>query len=679
MPENALARETSPYLLQHKDNPVQWLPWGEEAFARARAEDKPVLLSIGYAACHWCHVMAHESFESPAIAALMNAHFINVKVDREERPDVDRLYMDALHALGEQGGWPLTMFLGPDGRPFWGGTYFPPESRYGRPGFPHLLTEISRIWREERQKAEANSHALAEALKPDPSATGGGALSRDLLTEAARAVAQAVDRQHGGLKGAPKFPQVSIFEFLRRMALRQADDALLAPVRVTLDNICQGGIYDHLAGGFARYSVDARWLVPHFEKMLYDNAQLVGLLTRMWQATRSELYRRRVEETVAFVLSEMRAPEGGFASSYDADSEGEEGKFYVWRAEEIETLVAPEDRDLFRSVYDVTPAGNWEGHTILNRLGAMQLLDEAMEKRLARARAVLRLHRADRVPPGFDDKLLADWNGLMVAALAEAGLVFDRPDWIETAREAFADVLKHLWDGERLHHAYRAGVVRNLASADDYANLITAALALFEATGDRAVLERASALARAMERHLWDSAHGGFYFSSDAAGLMVRQRHAHDDATPNANGTILSNYARLALLDGNSGWSQKAEATHRAFARAAAGNPFAFAGFLSGFDDVTGLVQAVVVGDPALAETKALERGVLETALPSRLLIRVDGSTPLPQGHIAADKPFEPDRATLYLCIGQTCSLPIRRPDEIPSALAAFGLSKRSA
>ena len=674
MPENALARETSPYLLQHKDNPVHWLPWGDEAFARARAEDKPILLSIGYAACHWCHVMAHESFENPRIAALMNADFVNVKVDREERPDVDKLYMEALHALGEQGGWPLTMFLDPEGRPFWGGTYFPPESRYGRPGFPHLLSEVARIWRDERQKAESNISALAEALQPDPAAAAGGALSETLLGEAAAAIARAVDSHHGGLKGAPKFPQVSIFDFLRRMALRRSDPRLLDPVRMTLDNLCQGGIYDHLGGGFSRYSVDARWLVPHFEKMLYDNAQLVTLLTRMWQATRSELYRRRVAETVAFVLDEMQAPDGGFAASYDADSEGEEGKFYVWSEAEIDSLLPLGDLALFKSVYEVTPAGNWEGHTILNRLGSMALLEEADEERLARSRAILRLRRAVRVPPGFDDKLLADWNGLMIQALAEAGLVFERPDWIEAGRKAFGDVLRHLWDGDTLRHAYRAGVVRNLASADDYANLIAAALSLHEATGEASLLEQATALARALERHHWDGAHGGFYFASDAAGLMLRQRSAHDDATPNANGTMLSNYVRLGLLTGEPGWTEKAEATHRAFARAAAGNPFAFASFLSGFDDLIGLVQAIVVGDPALPATRTLERAVLETALPSRILIRVHGTDELPQGHAAAGKSFERHRPALYVCVGQTCSLPVHEPGELPLALATIGL-----
>ncbi|HKQ95011.1 MAG TPA: thioredoxin domain-containing protein, partial [Aestuariivirgaceae bacterium] len=415
MTANRLANETSPYLLQHRDNPVDWMPWGKEAFDRARSEDRPVLLSIGYAACHWCHVMAHESFEDPETAVLMNAGFVCIKVDREERPDVDKIYMDALHALGEQGGWPLTMFLKPDAAPFWGGTYFPKESKFGRPSFAYVLQEIARIWRDERDKADANGRALANALKQSPVASA-AELTVDTLTGAADALLAAVDGVHGGLAGAPKFPQTSIFEFLWRRHLATGRPDLGQAVIVTLTNLCQGGIYDHLGGGFSRYAVDHRWLVPHFEKMLYDNALLVSLLAHIYKVTREPLFRIRIEETVGWLLTEMRAG-GAFAASYDADSEGEEGKYYVWSETELRSHLDPSVFDLFARVYDVTPDGNWEGHTILNRLRAKTLLTPSEENILSEARQLLRGRRALRSPPGFDDKVLADWNGLAISAL----------------------------------------------------------------------------------------------------------------------------------------------------------------------------------------------------------------------------------------------------------------------
>jgi uncharacterized protein YyaL (SSP411 family) len=678
MTRNTLGLETSPYLLQHKDNPVHWLPWGEAAFQRAQAEDKPILLSVGYAACHWCHVMAHESFEDEATATLMNQHFVNVKVDREERPEVDKIYMDALHALGEQGGWPLTMFLTPQGEPFWGGTYFPKDSRYGRPSFRHVLSEIARIWREERQRVEANSRAIGAALKPDPSAGSGTSLSRALLEEAARTLTRAIDPTAGGLKGAPKFPQVAIFDFLRRMGLHLHDATILGSITVTLNNICQGGIYDHLGGGFARYSVDARWLVPHFEKMLYDNAQLLTLLARHWQATRLDLYRERAEETVDWLLAEMRAPDGGFASSYDADSEGEEGRFYVWTESEVDVVLPDAERELFKRVYDVTPGGNWEGHTILNRLSSMAPLAPENEVLLASSRARLRKHRADRVRPGFDDKVLADWNGLAISALAEAGLIFGRPAWIDVAAQTFDEVLTLLWDGEVLHHSYRAAGVRNLATADGYANLTAAALQLLEATGNGTYGARARALVQALERDHWDGEHGGFHFSSRRArNLILRQRYAHDDATPNANATMLANYVRLALLTGDERHRRQAQAIHDAFAGHVAGNPFAHASFLSAFDDLTGLVQVVLTGPSNDSRTMELRRAILDQPFPSRLLLQVEDPARLRAGHPAAGKRTADGRPALYLCRGEACSLPVTQASAIAEALRILDGSPR--
>ena len=436
MSENRLARETSPYLLQHKDNPVHWRAWGPEALAEAKQTGKPILLSVGYAACHWCHVMAHESFEDAAIAGVMNELFVNIKVDREERPDIDAIYMRALHALGEQGGWPLTMFLDSDARPFWGGTYFPPTPRYGRPGFSQVLREVARVYREEAEKVAHNTGLLVDTLKERAAAshTGTPEIGDPLLADLTRRMVSAVDPRYGGLSGAPKFPQWNFFWLLWRGAIRYGHEAARHAVDNTLTHICQGGIYDHLGGGFARYSVDDRWLVPHFEKMLYDNALLVDLMCEAYRETGKELYARRIDETIGWLLREMVAEGGGFAASLDADSEGEEGKFYVWTLREIEEVLGEADARVFAEAYDVSEAGNWEGHTILNRLKNPVLRAPTDEKALAHMRLKLLAHRAKRIRPGWDDKVLADWNGLMIAALAHAARLFDRPEWLNGSR-----------------------------------------------------------------------------------------------------------------------------------------------------------------------------------------------------------------------------------------------------
>ncbi|MEZ5828084.1 MAG: thioredoxin domain-containing protein [Hyphomicrobiales bacterium] len=394
-PGNQLGAETSPYLLQHKDNPVHWRPWGPEALAEAKAANKPILLSVGYAACHWCHVMAHESFEDEDTARVMNDLFVNIKVDREERPDVDAIYMGALHQLGEQGGWPLTMFLTPDAEPFWGGTYFPKEDRFGRPAFVRVLNEVARIYRDEHGKVRQNADYLKEKLAPQPGAAATTALNDAILFDLARRFLGAVDPVHGGIRGAPKFPQTQFFEFLWRASLRYGLQSFHEAVDLTLTHIAQGGIYDHLGGGFARYSVDERWLVPHFEKMLYDNALLLDLMTESWRETKSPLYAQRIDETIGWLLREMKS-EGAFAASLDADSEDEEGKFYVWSLAEIEEVLGKDDAKLFAEIYDVTPEGNFEGHTILNRLDALDLRDAETEARLAAMRAKLFERRPSR-------------------------------------------------------------------------------------------------------------------------------------------------------------------------------------------------------------------------------------------------------------------------------------------
>ncbi len=488
--DNQLVREQSPYLLQHKDNPVHWLPWGKEAFSRATHEDKPILLSVGYAACHWCHVMAHESFEDHETADLMNRNFINVKVDREERPEVDKIYMDALHRLGEQGGWPLTMFLRPDGVPFWGGTYFPPEPRYGRPSFRHVLAEIARIWREERHKVDGNSQAILDALRHPQQSGPAAELSSVVFDRAARALCEATDLTHGGLRGAPKFPQASIYEFLWRQHLATGEPRYAQAVKATLLNLCQGGIYDHLAGGFSRYSVDHLWLVPHFEKMLYDNALIVSLLCKVAAAEDAPLFRTRIDETIAWLLTEMRTAAGTFAASYDADSEGEEGRYYVWTYLQVAETLLPEASEVFCRIYDVTPEGNWEGKNILNRLRFPSPLDDNTEQSLKTSRGQLLAKRRERPQPGFDDKSLVDWNGLAISALADAALLFDNREWLSEAEKAFASLLEHHWPQGELHHSYRNRVLRTPATADDYANIVASALTLYTVTASQTISPR---------------------------------------------------------------------------------------------------------------------------------------------------------------------------------------------
>ncbi|MEX2408942.1 MAG: thioredoxin domain-containing protein, partial [Rhodovibrionaceae bacterium] len=603
MPENRLAAETSPYLLQHKENPVAWYPWGEEAFAKARAEDKPILLSVGYAACHWCHVMAHESFESEEVAALMNDRFVNVKVDREERPDLDAIYQNALALLGEQGGWPLTMFLTPKGEPFWGGTYFPPEPRYGRPGFPQVLEGLSAAYKEKPEDVGKNVAAIQEALeKLSAPAPGEGEIAPELTDQIAERILREFDPVNGGIGSAPKFPQPSLMKQILRAWRRTGQPPFKSAADLTLRKLCQGGIYDHLGGGFARYTVDARWLIPHFEKMLYDNAQILDLLTWGWQDSGNPLFEQRARETVDWLEREMiakdenGAPSGAYAASYDADSEGEEGKFYVWSEAEIDTLLGG-DAAVFKQLYDVTPGGNWEGKTILNRLNAPDLAEPETEASLAACRKILYEARAKRVWPGWDDKVLADWNGLAIAALARAAPVFDAPEWLSAAERVFAFVTQKLAEGDRLFHAWRRGQRQHAAMLEDYANMIEAALALFEATGEARYLDRAEAWTAVLDAQFRDDENGGYFqTAADAENLIVRSKSAADNAVPAGNGSMLGNLARLYYLTGKDAYRERAETLVKAFSGELNRNFFPLSTFLNGNELLQAAVQVAIVG-----------------------------------------------------------------------------------
>ena len=667
---NRLAEETSPYLLQHADNPVHWQPWGKEALARAKAENKPILLSIGYAACHWCHVMAHESFENDAIAALMNRYFVNVKVDREERPDIDTIYMQALHMMGQQGGWPLTMFLTPDGEPFWGGTYFPPTGRWGRPGFSDVLEGLAKVWRETPEKADEAADSLRDRIRGLGRAEAGAHIPVAVNDEAAHRIAGQFDMKEGGLGTAPKFPNPSVLELLWRAWLRNGDEAARDAVLLTLDKMSQGGIYDHLGGGYARYSTDARWLVPHFEKMLYDNAQLLDLLVAAWKETANPLYEARIRETVGWVLREMIADGGGFAATLDADSEGEEGRFYVWTAEEIDAALGP-DAALFKAAYDVSADGNWEGKAILHRNHDAGPFDADHEARLAQCRETLLALRAGRVRPGWDDKVLADWNGLMIAALANAAAVFGEPGWLAAAGTAYRFVAETMQADGRLFHAHRDGRTKHAATLDDYAAMARAALALHEATGDAACLARAEAWVAALDAHYWDADGGGYFLTADdAEALIVRTKSADDDATPSGNGLAADLLARLALITGEARYRDRADALIAAFSGQIGRNFFPLATLMNASEMLQQGAQVAIAGERGSDDTAALLDAAFRAPAVARVIAVAEPGTELPPSHPAHGKGQVDGKAAAYVCVGQTCSLPVTDADGLRAAMA---------
>ena len=669
---NRLADETSPYLLQHQHNPVDWWAWGPEALAEAKRSNKPILLSVGYAACHWCHVMAHESFEDDATARVMNELFVNIKVDREERPDIDQIYMAALHHLGEHGGWPLTMFLTSAGEPIWGGTYFPNSSRYGKPAFVDVLREIARLFSEEPQKIEQNCAALMERLTA--TARGGGAtIGIAELDNAARQLGGIIDPVNGGTRGAPKFPQAALFELLWRAGLRTGEARYFAAVDITLHHICEGGIYDHLGGGFARYSVDERWLVPHFEKMLYDNAQLLELLAIAYRHGGKALYRQRAGETVAWLKREMTTKEGAFSASLDADSEGEEGKFYVWSYDEVIQQLGIEDGEFFARHYDVTPAGNFEGHNILNRLKSPPR-SEADEARLKALREKLLTARATRVRPGLDDKVLADWNGLMIAALVNAALLFDELSWVDMAARAFDFIAGAMARGDRLGHSYREAKLKYPGLASDFAAMIRAALALYEATGRRAYLDRALAWQRALDRDYLNAETGTYYLTAaDAEGLVIRPAATADEATPNHNAVAAQNLVRLAVLAGDDSWRDKADRLIAAIAPLAAENLYMHMALLNAVDLRLRGAQIVVTGQGPQAQI------LLAAArkMPSfdRIVLHAASADALPATHPARQKIAAAGAPQAFVCVGETCSLPVIDPAGLKAAVDAMRYS----
>ena len=666
---NVLGDAASPYLQQHKDNPVHWQVWNDSSLKEARRTGKPILLSVGYAACHWCHVMAHESFEDPATAEVMNELFVNIKVDREERSDIDQIYMAALHAMGEQGGWPLNMFLNSDGEPFWGGTYFPKTAAYGRPDFVTVLRSISDTYRAEPDKVARNVAAVRSHLEQTLAADG---TPQDPLPETlarqARGILSIVDRRHGGIGQAPKFPNASMLESLwrhwRSDGSGQARDAAIAWFHALIN----GGIYDHIGGGMARYTVDAAWLVPHFEKMLYDNAQLIRALTWAHTETGDQLFQTRIEETVEWLKREMLLAGGGFASSLDADSEGEEGKFYIWDKAEIDRLLG-DGSDRFCSIYDVTAGGNWEGHTILNRLASPSTGDTELEAKLAGCRSVLMRERDKRIRPERDDKVLADWNGLMIRALAEAGQQLDRPDWVGLAVAAFDFVSESMSTDGRLAHAWRDGIATYPALASDYGAMINAALSLYQTGLDSRYLEKARAFACVLDRHYADGSDSYFYTADDSTDVLLRTRHEHDDAAPSASAQVLEALARLALVDDDAALSLRTRKQAAALWGRVKEIPMAASGAVNAID-IIAQPRKLVLLNPVNDMIEVMRAN----ADPGRLdLVVTDASVAdglVPDGTVATYlESGNQKEAAAFLCNGPVCLPPITGTEELSTAL----------
>jgi hypothetical protein len=664
---NRLARETSPYLLQHANNPVDWFPWGEEALAKAKSGERPIFLSIGYAACHWCHVMERESFEDEETAAFLNARFVPIKVDREERPDLDGIYMDAVQSMTGQGGWPLSAFLTPEGRPFFAGTYFPKEPAHGMPSFRQILEAIDEAWRERRDDIERQGGKVVEAISRTSSLAGSHEPLTDVISaEALAELRRAFDERWGGFGTAPKFPQPMTLEFVLRMAVRERPDAL-EMLTTTLDMMASGGMYDQVGGGFARYSTDAAWHVPHFEKMLYDNAQLAQLYVRTWLLTRDDRYRRIATETLDYLLREMRHAEGGFFSSQDADSEGVEGKFFTWKWEELVALVGEEHATAFGA----TREGNWEGTNVLWLPGG----SEQSDVDLAAARRTLFEARETRVRPATDDKVLTGWNAMAIQALAEAGRAFGEPRFVVAAEVCAGFVLENLRTGDgRLLRSWRDGVAGRAGFCDDHALLASALLTLHATTGEERWFHEAAGLADALMELFFDADRGGFFQTgSDEDPLVLRPKELYDNAVPSGNSVAADALQRLSLLTGDAELERAGVSAIRLVRDALGRAPTAFGHALCALDLYLGPSREVaIVGDPGSPATRSLLDEVLTRRFLPNVVVAVapPGSVP-DRLKLLEDRPQVDGEPTAYVCERFACKLPVTRPEELREQLGA--------
>jgi uncharacterized protein YyaL (SSP411 family) len=680
---NRLINETSPYLLQHAHNPVEWHAWGEEALQRARDENKPILLSIGYSACHWCHVMERESFESETTARLMNENFINIKVDREERPDLDQIYMNAVQMMYGHGGWPLTVFLTPDLVPFYGGTYFPPEDRYNMPGFPRILIGVAEAYRQKPEEIAETAQNILGALQSMGTASESvEALSTSMLDAAFRALARNYDERNGGFGGAPKFPSSMNLEFSLRTYQRTGSKDALEMVIHTCRKMAEGGIYEQLGGGFHRYSTDARWLVPHFEKMLYDNALLSRLYLHLYQATGDSFFRRIAEETLDYVMREMTDERGGFYSTQDADSEGVEGKFFVWTVEEIKELAGVEDAKLVCAFYDVTEAGNFEEKNILNiprRVEAVAkdlgVSVERLMEAIERVRPILLAAREKRVKPGRDEKIITTWNGLMLESFAEASAILDRADYREIAERNASFVLEYLQRDALLLHVYKDGQAKHVAFHDDYACFISGLMTLYEATGNLRWLEESIALTEKMIDEFWDEREGGFFYTAKSGEqLIVRAKDFMDNATPSGNSVAAELLQRLAFLTGNENYQRPAVTILRLMRDQMSRYPTAFGLMLGALDFYLSTPkEIVIIGSSANAETQSLAREIWKVYLPNKVvaLSEENNAQALKLSPLFQDRLAQGGRPTAYVCENRTCQQPVTSPSELAAQLVS--------
>jgi uncharacterized protein len=665
--KNRLANETSPYLLQHKDNPVDWFPWGTEALEQAKQEDKPVLLSVGYSACHWCHVMAHESFEDETTAQLMNEYFVNIKVDREERPDVDNIYMNAVQAMTGQGGWPMTVVMTSDGKPFFGGTYFPPDDRYGRPSFKRVLLGLADAWKNRRSEVEESANTMKQYLSKLSIISDAGELSKDILPEALANLSTTFDARHGGFGAAPKFPPHSALRLLLRQNDTLSDKTQSQQIaHVTLEKMATGGIYDQLGGGFARYSVDAIWLVPHFEKMLYDNAQLVQRYTEGYAKTQNPLYKKTIEETLEFVQRELMSPEGGFYSALDADSEGEEGKFYVWSEREFDDLLG-ENSTLAKRYFGVSSAGNFEGHTILERSfpeeairQQFNLTEEELASRISSIKSKLFEARAKRIRPGLDDKILTSWNSLMLTAFADAGRVLNRQEYIDVAVNNANFIRKNLYADRRLKHTYKNGEARIQGLLEDYAYFGLALVSLYRATFDSQWLLLALELTDTITKHFADANGGFFSTADDAEALIIRPKNFFDSPMPSENAATAELLLVLSRYTDNRTWETLATNTLKTMTEAMRKQPNGFASLLCALEISFAAPQEIVVFASKDEAAEMLEL-IDHHASPYAVIALIeDRNNPL-----ISTLPFLQERGridnkpTVYVCEAGVCKLPV--------------------
>lgn len=655
MTKNLLNKETSPYLLQHKDNPVNWYPWSEEAFKKAKSENKPVLLSVGYAACHWCHVMAHESFEDEETAKLMNREFINIKLDREERPDLDSIYQNALALLGQQGGWPLTMFLSSNKKPFWGGTYFPKEPKYGMPAFKDVLTSIAKSYASDQDAIIKNQTLIFKALSKLDTSNPIETNIEKFIVAAENNIIENCDLRHGGLNGAPKFPQLFIYDFLLNLYQQDQDEKKLNIITSTLDNICSGGIFDHVAGGISRYSVDELWLVPHFEKMLYDNAQLLLLLNKFYITTHQSAYKQKAEQIANWIISEMQDKDGGYYAALDADSEGVEGKFYIWSYVELKNILK-DDLKFFCSIFNVTEEGNWEGNIVLSRYKQLHINEEE-EARVQLLLDKLAQYRKKRIKPQLDDKILVDWNGLTIEAMAYTGKVLNNNKYLKSAERAFSFIFDKMFVQNKLYHSNCMGINKHLGMLDDYVHLTKAALMLYETTSKYYYLEQSILLTKCILDYFFNKS-GGFYTNSDdQKDVILKNIQYFDNVTPNSNAVLLSIFSKISLVTSDKKYVQLYEDLISKISKKISNQYLSSTSFLKNYNLIK-TAKLLIIAGKNKDQNEIIYQRIYEHYLDNIMIILIDKKSELDVKFSFYKDINVEDQTLIYICKDNTCSLP---------------------